>query len=34
MATEYDLMVVRQLLMAAYSVGELDTLAFDLFNDL
>jgi hypothetical protein len=34
MATEYDLSVVRQLLMAAYLMGELDTMAFDLFRDL
>jgi hypothetical protein len=34
MAIEYDLSVVRQLLAAAYSSGELDTLVFDLYHDL
>lgn len=34
MATEYDASVVRQLLSAAYSGEELNTLVFDLFREL
>jgi hypothetical protein len=34
MATEYDLSVVRQLLVEAFNIGELDTMAFTLFPDL